>query len=203
MQLGKEMLGAKVRMFVAEWIRGSIHCRRTQDLMGELMDGGPSDAAADGMNDRCAIRPRGGIGECAESDDIECNGAGAKRATERERLPGCRPGAAACELRHHANSERVPVRRVELQPSVLERRVKLAPRGRLDDSEIVVRQRLAHPAADDGNRSRSQTLEEKPGMNPSIARICQLTRRRGQCGGDQGGGKTDQAPAAARFSDPL
>jgi hypothetical protein len=171
--------------------------------MGELMDGRPPDTATDGVNDRCVIRPRRGIGQCAERHDVERHGAGSKRATELERLTRGRTGATADELRYDAHAIRVSVRRVELQSRVRERDVQLPERGRLDGPKIIGRQRCAQPIADDTNRRGCQTLEGEPGVNPSTAHIGRLTRRRTLSGDDQGGCETNQAPAAARFSVPL
>src|SRR5262245_48197552 len=81
-QLRKEVLRAKVGVFVRQRVVGSIHRRRAQDLMGELMYRRASDATTDGLQDRFAICCGGSIRERAQRDSVEIHSAGAPRSTE-------------------------------------------------------------------------------------------------------------------------
>ena len=54
MQRRIEVFGPEIPVFVAESIGVSVHARRAQDLMGELVDRRPSDATTNGMHERLA-----------------------------------------------------------------------------------------------------------------------------------------------------
>ena len=54
MQLRIEVFGPEIPVFVAESICGSVHARRTEDLMGELVDRRTSDATTNCVNERLA-----------------------------------------------------------------------------------------------------------------------------------------------------
>ena len=54
MQLRIEVFSPEIPVFVAQSIRASVHARRTQDLMGELVDRCTSDATTNRVNERLA-----------------------------------------------------------------------------------------------------------------------------------------------------
>ena len=126
MQLRKEVLGPEIPMFVAEWICGSIHACRPQDLMGELMDRRASDATADRAYERLAACRAVRVGERAEGNDIEVDGAVTANSAEGARLSRGREGPPVFRLRDHPYAKGRCRRAGELQPRVLERDLELA-----------------------------------------------------------------------------
>src|SRR5690242_14750202 len=114
------VLGAETPVFIAEWVCGSVHSCRTEHLAGEFMNSRTPDAAADGTNERLTIGRAVGVGECAESDDVEVHRAVATDSAEGARFSGGREGPSVFRLRDHPDAKGRTRGVRELQPRVFE-----------------------------------------------------------------------------------